>query len=54
MHRVNPLGRGVEPDDIAQTLRYLVEARCLTGQVLLLDSGQRFLGLDRDVQFLGE
>jgi len=52
MHRANPLGRGVEPNDIAETLRYLVGARCLTGQVLLLDSGQRFLGLDRDVQFL--
>jgi len=52
MHRANPLGRGVEPNDIAETLRYLVGARCLTGQVLLLDSGQRFLGLGRDVQFL--
>lgn len=52
MHEANPLGRGVEPDDIVDTLRYLVGARCLTGQVLVLDSGQRFLGLGRDVQFL--
>jgi NAD(P)-dependent dehydrogenase (short-subunit alcohol dehydrogenase family) len=52
MHSANPLGRGVDPADIVQALRYLIDARCVTGQVLLLDSGQRFLGLDRDVQFL--
>jgi hypothetical protein len=30
-----------------------VEARCVTGQVLVIDSGQRFMALERDVQFLG-
>jgi NAD(P)-dependent dehydrogenase (short-subunit alcohol dehydrogenase family) len=53
MHAQNPLRRGVEPDDIVGALRYLISARCVTGQVLTIDSGQRFLGLDRDVQFLG-
>ena len=52
MHRANPLGRGVEPDDVADALRYLISASCVTGQVLVLDAGQRFLGLARDVQFL--
>jgi NAD(P)-dependent dehydrogenase (short-subunit alcohol dehydrogenase family) len=52
MHRNNPLGRGVEPADVVGALRYLVEARSVTGQTLILDSGQRFLGLGRDVQFL--
>lgn len=52
MHCANPLGRGVEPEDIVGALRYLIAAPCITGQVLLLDCGQRFLGLDRDVQFL--
>jgi NAD(P)-dependent dehydrogenase (short-subunit alcohol dehydrogenase family) len=52
MHSANPLKRGVGPDDILEALRYLVIARCVTGQVLVLDSGQRFLGLPRDVQFL--
>jgi NAD(P)-dependent dehydrogenase (short-subunit alcohol dehydrogenase family) len=32
--------------------RYLVGAECVTGQVIVIDSGHRFLGLDRDVQFL--
>lgn len=53
MHANNPLGRGVEPADVIGAIRYFVEARCVTGQVLAIDSGQRFLGLDRDVQFLG-
>jgi NAD(P)-dependent dehydrogenase (short-subunit alcohol dehydrogenase family) len=53
MHTNNPLGRGVEASDVIGALRYLVGARCVTGEVLVIDSGQRFLGLGRDVQFLG-
>lgn len=53
MHANNPLHRGVEAADVIGAIRYLVGARCVTGQVLVIDSGQRFLGLDRDVQFLG-
>ena len=53
MHAFNPLQRSVGADDVVGAIRYLVGARCVTGQVLVLDSGQRFLGLDRDVQFLG-
>jgi len=53
MHAANPLGRGVETGDVVGALRYLGDARCVTGQVLVIDSGQRFLALDRDVQFLG-
>jgi len=52
MHAYNPLGRGVEPGDVVEAIRYLVGARCVTGQTLVIDSGQRFLGLARDVQFL--
>ncbi len=54
MHANNPLRRGVEPADVIGAIRYLADARCVTGQVLVIDSGARFLGLDRDVQFLGE
>ena len=53
MHADNPLKRGVEPADVIAALRYLVGARCVTGQTLVIDSGQRFMALDRDVQFLG-
>jgi NAD(P)-dependent dehydrogenase (short-subunit alcohol dehydrogenase family) len=52
MHANNPLGRGVEPDDVVAAIRYLIEARTVTGQVITVDAGHRFLGLNRDVQFL--
>jgi NAD(P)-dependent dehydrogenase (short-subunit alcohol dehydrogenase family) len=52
MHRFNPLGRGVTPDDVVGALRYLIGATAMTGEILTLDSGQRFWGLPRDVQFL--
>ena len=52
MHAKNPLHRGVEPADVVGAIRYLADARGVTGQIIVIDSGQRFLGLDRDVQFL--
>lgn len=54
MHAHNPLGRGVEPADVVGAIRYFAGARCVTGQVLVIDGGQRFMALDRDVQFMGD
>jgi NAD(P)-dependent dehydrogenase (short-subunit alcohol dehydrogenase family) len=54
MHARNPLKRGVTPQDVMGAVRYFIDARCVTGEVLVIDSGQRFLGLGRDVQFLGD
>jgi NAD(P)-dependent dehydrogenase (short-subunit alcohol dehydrogenase family) len=54
MHKDNPLHRGVEPGDVIAALRYLIGARAVTGQTLVIDSGQRFMALSRDVQFLGQ
>lgn len=53
MHANNPLRRGVEAADVIGAIRYFVGARCVTGQILVIDSGHQFLGLGRDVQFLG-
>jgi NAD(P)-dependent dehydrogenase (short-subunit alcohol dehydrogenase family) len=53
MHSHNPLRRGVEPADVVGAMRYFIGATAVTGQVITIDSGQRFLALDRDVQFLG-
>lgn len=53
MHANNPLRRAVEPKDVVQAIRYLAEAGAVTGQVISIDSGQQFMGLSRDVQFLG-
>ena len=52
MHRANPLRRGVEPHDVVAAIDYLLAAPAVTGEVLTIDAGQRFLGLPRDVQFL--
>lgn len=51
-HALNPLRRGVDPDDLVDALLWLVKADKVTGQTVWLDSGQRFLALPRDVQFL--
>ena len=54
MHSNNPLGRAVEPAQVIEAVRYLIGATRVTGQVLAVDSGHRFMALGRDVQFLGE
>ncbi|MET0269646.1 MAG: SDR family NAD(P)-dependent oxidoreductase [Sphingomonas sp.] len=54
VHARNPLRRGVEVEDIVRTLRFIVATPVLTGQTITLDAGQRFLALDRDVQFLDQ
>jgi len=52
VHGLNPLGRGVDVEDVVRALRFVIDSPTLTGQTILLDGGQRFLGLGRDVQFL--
>jgi len=52
VHALNALGRGVHADEIVAALRFILAAPSFTGQVLVLDGGQRFLGLARDVQFV--
>jgi NAD(P)-dependent dehydrogenase (short-subunit alcohol dehydrogenase family) len=52
MHADNPLMRGVGAEDVIGAISYLLGAKCVTGQTIVIDSGQRFLGLGRDVQFL--
>jgi NAD(P)-dependent dehydrogenase (short-subunit alcohol dehydrogenase family) len=52
MHGFNPLQRGVTVGDIVGALRFIIDTPSLTGQMITLDGGQRFLRLPRDVQFL--
>jgi NAD(P)-dependent dehydrogenase (short-subunit alcohol dehydrogenase family) len=51
-HALNPLGRGVTPAAVITALRFLLDSTTVTGEVLTVDGGQRFLALPRDVQFL--
>ena len=52
VHGLNALGRGVRVEEIVAALRFLIATPSITGHTILLDGGQRFLGLPRDVQFL--
>jgi NAD(P)-dependent dehydrogenase (short-subunit alcohol dehydrogenase family) len=52
VHDLNPLRRGIEVSDIVAALRFLIDSTGMTGQTLVIDGGQRFMRIDRDVQFL--
>lgn len=52
VHDHNPLQRGIDTDDVVTALRYLIRSPGVTGETLVLDGGQRFMSLDRDVQFM--
>jgi NAD(P)-dependent dehydrogenase (short-subunit alcohol dehydrogenase family) len=51
-HVLNALGRGVDVADLVRALLYLVETPTVTGQTLVVDGGQRFLALPRDVAYM--
>ena len=53
-HRLTPLQRSSSPADIAQAVRFLLEAPAITGHTLLVDGGQHLLGQPRDVLFLAQ
>jgi NAD(P)-dependent dehydrogenase (short-subunit alcohol dehydrogenase family) len=43
------LGRGASPEDIAHAVRYLIEARSVTGQMIAVDGGQHLIWKTADV-----
>ncbi len=45
-----PLGHAVAPADIAAALRYLIEARSVTGQMIAVDAGQHLGWRTPDIQ----
>lgn len=47
----SPLGFGPSPEDIADAVCYLMGARAVTGQIIYVDAGERFLSRSRDVVF---
>lgn len=50
-HDKTPLGYGVTPSDVVASVLYLLDAPAVTGQVIYVDAGQRFLPRDRDFAF---
>jgi NAD(P)-dependent dehydrogenase (short-subunit alcohol dehydrogenase family) len=49
VHGMNPLKRGVTVDDIVAALRFTIATPTYNAQTIVLDGGQRLLGLPRDV-----
>ena len=54
VHGLNPLGRGVTVDDIVSGLRFIIATPTFNAQTIVLDGGQRLLGLPRDVAHMVE
>lgn len=52
IHSQTPLERGSQPEDVADAVRYLVGARAVTGETILVDGGQHLVRSERDVMFL--
>ena len=44
------LGRGASPEDVAAAVRYLIEARAITGETIAVDGGQHLIWRTADVQ----
>jgi NAD(P)-dependent dehydrogenase (short-subunit alcohol dehydrogenase family) len=51
-HRMTPLGRSSTSDDVARTVRFIVESPAITGTTILVDGGQHLAAQPRDVAFL--
>lgn len=52
VHGRTPLARGSRPEDIAGAVMYLLGARAVTGETILVDGGQHLVPSARDVMFL--
>jgi NAD(P)-dependent dehydrogenase (short-subunit alcohol dehydrogenase family) len=50
-HRANPLGVGVDTDDLVRALRFILATPSFTGDTLIVDSGEHLTGRPRDIAF---
>ena len=50
----SPLGYGPAPGDVAAAVRFLIEARAVTGTIVLVDAGQHLRPAPRDFAFMGD
>ncbi len=51
-HTMTPLKRSSTPQDVARSVRFLLESPAITGTTLLVDGGQHLQAQARDVLFL--
>jgi NAD(P)-dependent dehydrogenase (short-subunit alcohol dehydrogenase family) len=51
-HRISPLNKSSEPQDIANTVLFLVQSRAITGTTILVDGGQHLVPMARDFSMM--
>jgi NAD(P)-dependent dehydrogenase (short-subunit alcohol dehydrogenase family) len=51
-HTMTPLGRSSTSDDVARTVRFIIESPAITGTTIVVDGGQHLTAQRRDVAFL--
>ncbi|MET0334047.1 MAG: SDR family oxidoreductase [Rhizobacter sp.] len=51
-HQLTPLQHSSTPEDIARSVRFLIESPAMTGTTLLVDGGQHLQAQPRDVMFI--
>jgi NAD(P)-dependent dehydrogenase (short-subunit alcohol dehydrogenase family) len=51
-HAMTPLGRSSTPEDVARTVRFILESPAITGTTIVVDGGQHLAAQSRDVAFL--
>lgn len=51
-HRMTPLQRSSTPEDVARSVRFLLDSPAITGTTLLVDGGQHLQAQARDVLFI--
>ena len=52
-HRMNPLGRGCTPGEIAAAVRLIAASPAMTGTIITIDGGLALANPGRDVAFIG-
>ena len=50
-HAKTPLGTGSTPEDIAETLSFLVKVQAITGETVVVDGGQHLQPRSHDIMF---
>lgn len=51
-HRLSPLNKSSEPQDIAKTVLFLVQSPAITGATILVDGGQHLVPMLRDFSMM--
>ena len=52
LHKISPLGRSSTAQDVADTVRFALENRAITGTTLLVDGGQHLMRFARDFSLM--